>query len=241
MISPLVYEAEQYFTALWEQTVPAWKAGNVRPASMKDGTTYPVDYCLSTVALVERQHTDYSPYVKRVRDALQTVDREQFYYLPESTHITLIGCTPRFPIRETILPGRIQDVTKACREVLINQPSVKMTLQGVGIIGNQIFIQVFPHDRHWAELREALETALLARGLAPMSHANKAPIHMNVGRITDAAPERLMRMLEAVESLRNLEPDGFEVSTIDLLLTDFVIAPQHTLQIARFDLALAKQ
>jgi 2'-5' RNA ligase len=237
MISHTVYEAEHYFAALWERTVPDWKAGSVRPASMKDGTTHPVDYCLSTVALVERQHTDCSAYVRLVRERLQAVDREQFYYLPESTHITLLGCTSRFPTREAISPDMIQNTTEACREVLINHRSVKMTLQGVGIIGNQIFIQVFPHDRRWAQLRESLETALVARGLAPMSHANKAPIHMNVGRITNAAPERLTRMLDAVQSLRSLEPAEFEVSTIDLLLTDFVIAPEHTQQIARFDLA----
>jgi hypothetical protein len=37
--------------------------------------------------------------------------------------------------------------------------------------------------------------------------------------------------------LRNMGPSEFEVSTIDLLMTDFVISPEHTQQIARFDLA----
>jgi hypothetical protein len=237
MISPTIHESEQYFAALWERTVPTWRDGSVSAASMKDGTTNPVDYCLSTVALVQRQNTVRSDFVRIVKDRLQAVDREQFYYLPESTHITLLGCTQRFPTREAILPEVVRNATEACCEVLINQASVKMTLQGVGIIGNQIFIQVFPHDRRWAELRGALETALVARGLAPMIHANKAPIHMNVGRLTNAAPERVARILEVIESLRNMGPSEFEVSTIDLLMTDFVISPEHTQQIARFDLA----
>jgi hypothetical protein len=60
---------------------------------------------------------------------------------------------------------------------------------------------------------------------------------MNVGRLTNAAPERVARILEVIESLRNMGPSEFEVSTIDLLMTDFVISPEHTQQIARFDLA----
>jgi 2'-5' RNA ligase len=236
MISPSIHEAEAYFAALWQRTAPTWKAGSVSAANMKDGTTDPVDYCLSTVALVQRQDRDRSEFVRIVKSRLQAVDRAQFYYLPESTHITLLGCTQRFPTREAILPEVVRNATEACREVLHNRASVKMTLQGVGIIGNQIFIQVFPHDRRWAELRAALESALVARGLAPMSHPNKAPIHMNVGRVTDATPERLARLLDAIESMRSIGPNEFEVSTIDLLMTDFVISPEHTQQIARFDL-----
>src|SRR5690349_4763240 len=76
--------ADQYFANLWEQVQPKWRSSEVKPALMKDGSTIPVDYCISSVAFAANQNPDTSTVINTVRAELQHIAPDQFFYPPES-------------------------------------------------------------------------------------------------------------------------------------------------------------
>ncbi|MBX3065812.1 MAG: 2'-5' RNA ligase family protein [Anaerolineae bacterium] len=236
-MTPAYQEAETYFAELWHKGQQRWLAGDVTAAAMRDGATIPVDYCLSTVAFVNQQNDAARIAVEEVRRGLMAVAPQQFYYLPESTHITLLGCTQRHPTPDVFTVDRIAAVRRVVATVLQDQAPVEMQLKGVGVLGNQVFIPVYPLDRRWALLRERLDQALQSTGEQPLSHANKAPIHMNIMRVTAAAPSQLQAILDAVAAMQQQRWSKFTVSAVDYVLTDFVISPVHTQHQAQFILA----
>ena len=220
--------ADRYFANLWEQAQQKWRGGEVKPALMKDGSTIPVDYCISSVALAANQNPDAVTAISTIRAELQHIAPDQFYYLPESTHITLLGCTQRFPTPDSFSADYVTMIANIIADVLRDQPPVRMLLKGIGALGNQVYIQVYPYDQRWELLRQQLGDALLSAGTGPMVHPNKAPIHMNLLRMTDTAKSKLDRTLDAVAKWRDTEFCEFTVSAVDLVITDFVISPAHT-------------
>jgi len=138
-----------------------------------------------------------------------------------------LGCTPRATTTDSFEKERIDRIEAVCQGVLKSHSVLPMSLKGVGVIGNQVFIQVYPHDRQWAEMRRELEEALLVIGETPIAYPNKAPIHMNILRLTSGDKSALTRLLETVEQLRAVEIGDFMVSAIDYLITDFVLSPAN--------------
>jgi 2'-5' RNA ligase len=228
--------AEQYFANLWAQAQPKWRSGDVKLALMKDGSTIPVDYCISSVAFAAHQNPAASVAINAIRAELQHIAPDQYFYLPESTHITLLGCTQRFPTPDNFSDDYVTMIANKVADVLRDQSPVRMLLKGIGVLGNQVYIQVFPYDRRWETLRQQLGDALLAVNTAPMVHPNKAPIHMNLLRMTDTAQPKLDQMLDAVAKWRETEFCEFTVSTVDLVITDFVISPAHTTHKVQYQL-----
>lgn len=230
-------EAEAYFANLWRQARSTWLWHEVRAARMADGLPVPVDYLLTTVArLVHQQHAPLGG-VQSVMDRLREAGAGQFFYPLSSLHISLVGCTQRYPSKDVFSAESIEKIRGICAQVLRGRAPAKLTLRGVGIIGNQVFIQVFPHDRTWEVLRQDLEIALSVQGETPITYPNKAPIHMNMMRVTDNEPIRLSQMLGVIDQLRTVEIGELEVSTIEFMVTDFVLSPASTLSLGTFTLS----
>lgn len=225
-------EARAYFDQLWQTHRPKWSAGEVIPATMQNGATVPLDFCLTTIARLIEQPQAPVEAVEAVTTRLRQLDNSQFIYPAESIHISLLGCTPRHPSNR-LDEARIAAIHRACTETLKNFGPVKMSLEGLGIIGNQVFIQVLPQDRQWAEMRRKLEEALLTLGESPIAHPNKAPIHMNILRVTNHSKAELARLLAEIERLHATNFGDFTVSVIDFLITDFVVSPAHSNYISR--------
>lgn len=236
-IQALYVEAEHYFVNLWQQSRSKWLCSEVSAASMADGVPVPVDYILTTVGrLVDQLHAPLEA-VQSVMDQLSEVGAGQFFYPLCSTHISLVGCTQRYPSKDVFSAERIEKIYRVCAKVLLERGTTKMILRGVGVIGNQVFIQVFPQDRKWEVLRQELELELIANGETPIAYPNKAPIHMNIMRVTDNEPIRLSRILEVVDQLRNIEIGELEVSVVEFMVTDFVLSSASTLSLGRFTLS----
>ena len=131
----------------------------------------------------------------------------------------------RFPSQQDFTDERILKVEQACSEVLEGVSSIDILLRGLNILGSQVFIQGFPYDDRWAELRAQLEKSLIRIGEKPIIYADKKPIHMNIMRITNNSQEQLDQILAVIEELRDVEIGKFQVSSIEFLMTDFVISP----------------
>lgn len=204
---------------------------------MQNGVPDPVDYVLTTVARLVDQ--DGAPFARiaEVQTRLKAVAGRQFLYPLESMHISLLGCTQRYPTRGAFTPERIEAVRKVCSQIISGRGAAVMILRGIGIIGNQVFIQVLPHDRLWAQLRQELGDALVDIGENPITYANKNPIHLNIMRIADAELRKIADILTLVEELRNIDLGDVMFTNVTFMITDFVLAPDNTESLDTFRLA----
>lgn len=167
---------------------------------------------------------------------LAAVAPDQFVYRRDQRHITLVGCTPRHVERGTMPAERINRIAQAVAPLLAGTSPVVFDLEGIGVLGAQVFAQVIPRDRRWQDRRMRLIDALTAIGEAPQIHPSAAPIHLNVLRLVDASPGAISTLFAAIERLRAAPLGTLVVSRIALAETDFVVSPDLTTEIATFTL-----
>lgn len=216
--------AQSYFGKLWTEAKQSWMTGAVKAAEMKDGKSIPIDYCLSTVARLSKQQVAPVASIKSVVEEIRDVAQNQFVYPAESRHITLLGCTQRAPLKDDFSIARRNEIFATCKRVISGQGVVKMFVKGVGIVGNQVFLQVFPTDDKWAQLRFELAKALEELGENPITFPNMSPIHLNIMRITNSSQHQLITLLKTIERLHELAIGPLEITEVDYLLTDFVLS-----------------
>jgi len=203
---------------------------------MADGATDPPDWCVSTIARLAIQPGAPADAVERVQARLADACPGQFLYPPASLHVSLLGCTPRRTAPATFGAGQVARIRDACAGVLGGARRVELGLRGIGVQGCQVFAQAIPDHDTWAHLRAELEDALMAARERPIGYPDKRPIHLNLLRMTDAAPEALDRMLAAVERLRDEPLGALAVSRVELVVTDFVVSRRHTRTLETFAL-----
>jgi hypothetical protein len=204
---------------------------------MNNGTTDPVDYCLSTIAPLYSQAQNPIEMIEIIKNELYlAAGGDQFFYPRPSIHISLLACTQRAASPELFPAERIQRVGDICAKTIAGTGRVAMQLRGVNLIGNQVFIQAFPHTCQWPKLRQKLEEALLAAGETPVSHSDKAPVHVNLMRLTATSRQKLTALLHTIERLRQAEIGHVTISEIELVLTDFVVSADHTKLLRKFTL-----
>jgi hypothetical protein len=231
-MSILINEIERYFRETWDQGEFLWNSGKAIAVKMSHGVTVPVDYCLSTIARVQEQQFNSLPHLLKqitaVEAQLEKIGVGQFFYPLESLHISLLGCTPRLSSVDPFTSEKIAKIQTVCSRILEGVGKIEMDLCGVNITGAQVFIQVYPRDRRWAELRQKLEDALRNAGEEPLTYSDKLPIHMNIMRITHDDRQQLAQLLALIRKLRHHEIGTLQISTIEFLLTDFVVSSTNT-------------
>lgn len=231
-----VYQtAEAYFETLWTQAKNALESGSITPALMQNGQTVPPDYSLTTIARAAVQPNAPLDDIGKIISQLCGELGDQFVYPRESFHISLLGCTQRLPYTADFEPSRIERIRRCCLQALNKTGEIRFHLKGIGLVRNQLFLQVFPIDDTWARLRQQLEDALLAVGETPFSYPNKLPIHMNIMRLTEINPDTLPKTLNILDSLRTVDIGLFTVRYIEYAITDFVVSDTTVLE--KIDLA----
>lgn len=229
-------KAQKYFDDLWEQQGPNLLTDQIVPATMKDSATDPVDFCVSTVARLSGQEGGdvAGQTIRRALGDLLDSDSTQFIYPQESLHISLVGCTPRAESREAFSEEQISKIDSICESAISDHKGVTVVLKGIGLIGNQIFIQGIPLDDGWEELRTKIVDELKQVGEDPMEYKDKAPIHMNIVRITDASSDKLRALHDLIEGLRDVELGVVRLISVELVITDFVLNAQNSTSVKKY-------
>ncbi len=231
-------QADGYFSALWSRESAKLINGAIAPAEMKDGATVPINYCISTIGRTISQvdGVQISQNTHKLLTPLLEQTTNQFIYPIDSMHVSMIGCTPRKDSMDMFPPTQIAKIKQICGEALSKVNPAKITFRGVGLIGNQIFLQGYPHDRNWESARSIVESNLLDEGEEPISYPDKFPIHMNIARITDVSGLNLDRIRDFIEQNRMTEIGTLSFTDIELVVTDFVLSPGNFKSIHTFKL-----
>ena len=101
-------------------------------------------------------------------------------------------------------------------------------------MGNQIFIQGFPQNRNWEELRVSLGEELVNSGEFPISYEDKSPVHMNIIRIVDAAPP-VWHLLQGCFTLRDVELGTVKLQTVEFVITDFCVTKKNVVWLHKIE------
>ena len=221
----LISHAEERFEKLWETEGSKLRSGNITPSIIKNGQIYPVDYCISTIARLIHQPNG-SEIICGIRCILSDLFKDasnQFIYPDESLHISLLGCTQREKSNQFDC-NRINKIKNISMQEIQKKECAKILLRGIGIVGNQIFIQGIPLNRNWEELRTSLDKRLVDAGESPISYEDKSPIHINIIRIIDATPGSLLSLYKTITQLREVELGIIKLQTVELVITDFCVS-----------------
>lgn len=221
-------QAMDRFEKLWETEGSKLFNGDVNPSVMKNGENYPVDYCISTIArLIQQPHgCEIVSDIRSVLLSLFKAANEQFIYPDESLHVSLLGCTQRekSSIFDRNRIKKIKDI--ATQEIQKKEPA-EILLKGVGVIGNQIFIQGIPLNKNWEDLRTSLEKRLTSEDETPISYEDKSPIHINVIRIINSDICLLRALYEIISQLRDIELGVIKLQMIEFVITDFCVSKNN--------------
>lgn len=230
--------ASERFDIMWQKERTKIIAGDITPAVMKDGETDPVDFCVSTIARLVLQPQGLKT-VQSINAALSKLfecANTQFVYPPESLHISLVGCTQRESSASVFSEEHIRNIDSICTNAISNHKYVDVVFKGIGLVGNQIFIQGMPVDNGWEMLRTDVTQDLESNGEHPISYPDKSPIHMNIIRITDASSENLDILRELIDQLREVEIGTVRFFTIELVITDFVVSKKNMTSLKKYSL-----
>lgn len=230
--------ASERFDKMWQKESAKLVAGEITPAVMKDGETDPVDFCVSTIArlVLQPQGLETVQSIKTALSKLFESASSQFIYPAESLHISLVGCTQREASASVFSEDHIQNIDSICASAFANHKYIDVVFKGIGIIGNQIFIQGMPVDNGWEMLRTDVTQELENNGENPISYPDKSPIHMNIIRITDASSEKLETLRELIDQLRDIEIGIVRFATIELVITDFVVSKKNMTTLKEYSL-----
>lgn len=222
-------QAQTYFDALWSKESKNLVGGGIKPAEMKDGATVPIDYCVSTIGRVISQDggRQVAHKVNNLLAVLENNSPAQFVYPPDSMHISMIGCTPRKESMNAFPPEQITKIRQICEESLSSVHPAEISFTGLGITGNQVFLQGYPHDRNWESARKVIDTNLSVKGEQPISYPDKFPIHLNIARITDASDQQIAGIRNFIEQNRTIEIGTLLFDHIELVITDFVLSKNN--------------
>jgi hypothetical protein len=217
------------FTKLWEVEGEKLSRGEVTPAKMLDGATDPVDFCISTIArlVIQPAGEETISNIRQTLSQLFEASSTQFIYPDDSLHISLVGCTQRESESDVFNDDQIRKIESICKSAIESHKFVDIVLKGIGIIGNQIFIQGVPLTRDWEETRASVTTQLEEAGEHPISYPDKSPIHINIIRITDTSDEKLQLLHKLISQLRDVDLGIVRLVTVELVITDFTVSKNN--------------
>lgn len=223
-----------YFQKLWDLNSQKLLDASIEKAVMKDGVMDPVEYCLTTVVRLVKQEGNFLENLERILELFGQF-KTQFTYPIDSVHFTLGPCTLRFKDKSIFTAEKIEKIRKIVQKVLEGKRSVKFLIKGVGVVGNQVFLQVYPYDDNWTLYRKELEWTLRDEGEEPISYPDKSPVHINIMRITSVEKGELKELYRVVEENRDKEFGEIEVRVVDYVLADYVLS-HHSSYILDFEL-----
>ncbi len=229
-------QAVKRFERLWEIEGGKLLNAGIVPSVMENGEICPIDYCISTIARLIQQPQG-GGLVCGIRSALSDLFEAadtQFIYPDESLHVSLLGCTQRQKTNEFDCE-RINKIKDVCVQEIKKAEPAEILLKGVGIVGNQIFIQGIPLNRNWETLRMSLEKGLVNVGEKPISYEDKSPIHMNLIRIVNADPARMAALHRVMSQLRDIELGTVRLPAIEYVITDFCVSKKNVVWIDRIE------
>jgi hypothetical protein len=207
------------------------------PASMQNGATVPVDYCVSTIARLLQQRPDFTPRISDVQQQLEQAVGRQFFYPAGSQHLSLQGCTQRVASAKEFDQDRLARIRAVCDSVLPSFAPVEFELGALNLVGNGVVIEAYAANGEWARMRSVLCDALEKVGESPISYPDKLPAHVNIARITNLQPGTQPALLSFLTQQRNSCLGTVSIVDIELLITDFVVSPQHVETVAHYSLA----
>ncbi|MGL5435676.1 MAG: hypothetical protein ACRDBO_09815 [Lachnospiraceae bacterium] len=230
-------QAVKRFDKLWKIEGSKLLNADIIPSTMENGEICPVDYCISTIARLIHQPNggEIVGDIRRTLSSLFELADTQFVYPDESLHVSLLGCTQREEKMDIFDSDRINKIKDICIQEIKKKELTKIILRGIGIIGNQIFIQGIPLNSNWEELRTSMTNILVNSGENPISYEDKSPIHINIIRIVNSDRDLMATLYKVISQLRDVELGSIKLRTIEFVITDFCVSKKNVVWLDKME------
>jgi len=198
-----------------------------------DFSAPPEGWCLATIARVAVNAPKLLETLKKIQDNIKS-ECDVFLYDEKSFHVSLLGCSQREPESPINDKARVEKVQNVVSETLRDHAPVDMRLGRLNLLRNQFFLEVYLKDEEWPGIRSALAESLLGIGEDPIVYSDKEPVHLNLARLT--APCSAETVARLIGSPDNDAATSLSISTVELVVTDFVVTPETLAVVEAFRL-----
>jgi len=218
------------FEKIWKENKRLFQRGKVYIDPYLDKIEQDSRRSLTSIVRVS---IGLKPKIQSVIEKLKRVAPNQYYYPPESLHLTIqnIKATADPPTWTSEEALRVKEVFA---NVLDNYRSFIMELKGLNIFSRAIFVQGFC-DEILFKLRNNLDRELKEINIYP---ERKYKYKLNFGWVNIARfrNSNVHDLLNEIEKLRNYNFGTMKINKIELVETDRYFLKPKTKIIATFEL-----
>ncbi len=222
-------ETRQVYESLWNEAVSAFERNDLEldrhlPNKSRDQRR--------GLSLALRPSPAVQALIVRFQNELKAVAPEQYYYLPEEFHVTVLSIIPGSEMwRDKI--QHLAAYQSIIREVLERRRKFSIAFQGATASRGAVMIQGFPKDETLAQIRDDLRETLRQNNFGDQLDVRYKinTAHVTVMRFCRAGTN-WRRLLALLRANRTTDFGETLVADLELILCDWYASANmaHTLQ-----------
>lgn len=174
----------------------------------------------------------------RLVETLKSIDNEQYYYLPNQFHVTVLTL---FTATENPDPffEKIPKYREVLKSVLSNQGCFQIDFKGVTASPSSFMIQGFTPNGLLNHLREQLRDALHKSGLGKDldTRYRMQTAHSTIMRF-QKQPQNLQSLLDTLTDFRKYDFGQTNIQTLQFVKNDWYMSPDNVEVLEEYHLKL---
>jgi 2'-5' RNA ligase len=225
------------YLRLWHDALPVIRGNEIQKDSVLASG---IPDARRGLTLIARPSVEVQNRILEMLATLRADEPEQYYYVPESLHVTILSLLTSTTEHEGFsadVPGYAAAIERVLREARPFQ----IAFRGITASPAAIMLQGFPQDPILEEIRTRLRQELKERGLATGVDVRYRIItaHMTVMRFQKPLRDA-WRFANALEQYRMESFGDLVVKELSFIKNDWFASPEQTTTLARFPLPAAR-
>jgi 2'-5' RNA ligase len=212
------------YNRLWNSALPAIRSGAIeidatlanRISDRRRGFT-----------LIAQPSMETQQRVLKFLDTLKAIDPEQYYYAPDSLHVTVLSLFTATEAHERFSQQQ-KEYQAAVESAVMGTPSLEIQFNGITASSGAVMIQGFPRGDTLERLRERLRETLQSRNLAEGldTRYRLVTAHMTVVRFRQPLQDS-SRFAEKLKEFRGIKFGSSDIEVLRLVENDWYMSPQN--------------
>lgn len=212
------------YDRLWESALPAIRSGAIeidatlanRISDRRRGFT-----------LIARPSMETQDRILKFLDALKAIDPEQYYYAPDSLHVTVLSLFTATDAHERFSQHQ-KKYEVAVESAVTGTPPFEIQFNGITASSGAVMIQGFPRGDALEPLRERLRETLQSRNLTEGldTRYRLVTAHLTVVRFRQPLRDSI-RFAEKLEEFRCVRFGSSNIEVLRLVKNDWYMSPQN--------------
>ncbi|HEU5124618.1 MAG TPA: 2'-5' RNA ligase family protein [Verrucomicrobiae bacterium] len=177
--------------------------------------------------LIARPNLETQQHVQKFIDALKAIDPEQYYYPPNSLHVTVLSLFTATEAHERFSRRR-KEYEAAVASAVAGTPSFEIQFNGITASPGAVMIQGFPRGEVLERLRECLRRTLQNPNLSDELDTRYRLITAHMTAVRFRAPlGDSHQYAEKLKAFRETTFGSSHIEILSLVQNDWYMSPQN--------------